>query len=68
MAATKEMGTGEEEIHGVLIIGGGICGLAIALPLHIKGIDSLVLEKAESLRATGAGISIKVNGWSALEQ
>ncbi|XP_044970122.1 monooxygenase 1-like isoform X1 [Hordeum vulgare subsp. vulgare] len=68
MAVRKEMATGEEELHGVLIVGGGICGLATALALHIKGIDSLVLEKAESLRATGAGISIKVNGWRALEQ
>ncbi|KAM0845828.1 hypothetical protein ACQ4PT_056072 [Festuca glaucescens] len=68
MALTKEMATGEVEFHGVLIVGGGICGLATALALHIKGIDSLVLEKAESLRATGAGISLKANGWRALEQ
>jgi 2-polyprenyl-6-methoxyphenol hydroxylase-like FAD-dependent oxidoreductase len=33
-----------------------------------KGIDSLVLERAESLRATGAGISLKANGWRVLEQ
>ncbi|KAM0916608.1 hypothetical protein ACQ4PT_009980 [Festuca glaucescens] len=62
------MATGEEKLHGVLIVGGGICGLATALALHIKGIDCLVLEKAESLRATGAGISLKVSGWRALEQ
>ncbi|KAM0916607.1 hypothetical protein ACQ4PT_009980 [Festuca glaucescens] len=68
IAATKEMATGEEKLHGVLIVGGGICGLATALALHIKGIDCLVLEKAESLRATGAGISLKVSGWRALEQ
>ena len=35
MAATKEMATGEEELHGVLIVGGGICGLATALALHM---------------------------------
>ncbi|KAM0931777.1 hypothetical protein ACQ4PT_000076 [Festuca glaucescens] len=68
MELTKEMARGEEEFHGVLIVGGGICGLATALALHIKGIDSLVLEKAESLRATGAGISLKANGWRVLEQ
>lgn len=46
MALSKEMVTGEEEeFHGVVIVGGGICGLATALALHIKGIDSLVLEK-----------------------
>jgi hypothetical protein len=35
MAATKEMSTGEDELHGVLIVGGGICGLATALALHM---------------------------------
>lgn len=68
MALTKGIATGEEEFHGVLIVGAGICGLATALALHIKGIDSLVLERAESLRATGAGISLKANGWRVLEQ
>jgi hypothetical protein len=33
-----------------------------------KGISSLVLERAETLRATGAGIGIQVNGWRALDQ
>jgi cation diffusion facilitator CzcD-associated flavoprotein CzcO len=35
MAATKEMSTGEDGLHGVLIVGGGICGLATALALHM---------------------------------
>ncbi|CAM0870808.1 unnamed protein product [Alopecurus aequalis] len=60
--------TGEEEFDGVVIVGGGICGLATALALHIKGIDSLVLERAESLRATGGGISLRANAWRVLEQ
>ena len=30
-----QMATGEEELHGVLIVGGGICGLATALALHM---------------------------------
>jgi thioredoxin reductase len=34
MALSKEEATGEEEFHGVLIVGGGICGLATALALH----------------------------------
>ncbi|KAL6650771.1 hypothetical protein ACP70R_009696 [Stipagrostis hirtigluma subsp. patula] len=59
---------GEDLLHGVVVVGGGICGLATALALHRKGIRSLVLERAESLRATGAGISIQVNGWRALDQ
>jgi L-2-hydroxyglutarate oxidase LhgO len=29
------MSTAEEELHGVLIVGGGICGLATALALHM---------------------------------
>uniref|UniRef100_A0ACD5ZP07 Uncharacterized protein n=4 Tax=Avena sativa TaxID=4498 RepID=A0ACD5ZP07_AVESA len=62
-------GAADEELHGVLIVGGGICGLGTALALHIKGINRLlVLEKGESLRATGAGISIQANGWRALDQ
>ncbi|XP_075674462.1 monooxygenase 1-like [Castanea sativa] len=56
-----------EEIE-IVIVGGGICGLATALALHRKGIKSVVLEKSETLRATGAGITIRANGWCALHQ
>ncbi|GJN02833.1 hypothetical protein PR202_ga20220 [Eleusine coracana subsp. coracana] len=58
----------KEETYGIVIIGGGICGLATALALHRKGIASLVLEKSETLRADGAAIGIHVNGWRVLEQ
>lgn len=58
----------EAEAHGIVIVGGGICGLATALALHRKGIPSLVLEKSRSLRADGAGIGVHANGWRALEQ
>ncbi|CAO2046207.1 unnamed protein product [Urochloa humidicola] len=58
----------EAEVHGIVIVGGGICGLATALGLHRKGIASLVLEKSKVLRAEGAGIGIQANGWRALEQ
>ncbi|RCV06861.1 hypothetical protein SETIT_1G197300v2 [Setaria italica] len=58
----------EAESHGIVIVGGGICGLATALGLHRKGIASLVLEKSEVLRAEGAGIGVQANGWRALEQ
>ncbi|PRQ55698.1 putative 3-hydroxybenzoate 6-monooxygenase [Rosa chinensis] len=51
----------------VVIVGGGISGLATALALHRKGIRSLVLEKSKSLQATG-GIVVHSNGWHALEQ
>ncbi|KAG2651624.1 monooxygenase 1-like [Panicum virgatum] len=58
----------EEEVHGIVIVGGGICGLATALALHRKGIPSLVLEKSETLRAAGGSIGVHSNGWCVLEQ
>lgn len=58
----------EGEEMAIIIVGGGICGLATALALHRKGIKSVVLERSESLRATGAGITIRTNGWRALDQ
>ncbi|KAE9454656.1 hypothetical protein C3L33_13457, partial [Rhododendron williamsianum] len=33
-----------------------------------KGVRSIVLERSETLRASGAGIGILANGWRALEQ
>ncbi|WVZ74991.1 hypothetical protein U9M48_023100 [Paspalum notatum var. saurae] len=54
------------EAHGIVIAGGGICGLATALAL--PGIPSLVLEKSRTLRAEGGGIGVQANGWRALEQ
>ncbi|XP_066328929.1 monooxygenase 1-like isoform X2 [Miscanthus floridulus] len=58
----------EEEAHGIIIVGGGIVGLATALALHRKGIASLVLEKSETLRADGVAIGVHANGWRVLEQ
>ncbi|GMH24890.1 hypothetical protein Nepgr_026733 [Nepenthes gracilis] len=52
----------------IVIVGGGICGLAAALALHRKGIRSVVLERAESLRAAGFAITIHSNGRRALDQ
>ncbi|KAL1143825.1 hypothetical protein V6Z11_A11G186600 [Gossypium hirsutum] len=46
----------------IVIVGGGICGLATALALHRKGVESIVLEKSEKLRATGACIIMQPNG------
>ncbi|XP_066321861.1 monooxygenase 1-like isoform X2 [Miscanthus floridulus] len=63
-----EVGMAEAEAHSIVIVGGGICGLATALALHRKGIASLVLEKSTSLRADGAGIGVHANGWRVLEQ
>ncbi|XP_022719796.1 monooxygenase 1-like [Durio zibethinus] len=60
------MKMGEEQ--DIVIVGGGICGLATALALHRKGIRSIVLERSETLRAAGVGILIHPNGWRALVQ
>ncbi|XP_058217170.1 monooxygenase 1-like [Rhododendron vialii] len=65
-------GSGEaehEHNRDIIIVGGGICGLATALAFHRKGIEKVVvLEKSEKLRATGAGIITRPNGWRALDQ
>ncbi|CDP11536.1 unnamed protein product [Coffea canephora] len=58
----------EEEEHEVVIVGGGIGGLATALALHRKGLRSVVYERSESLRAEGSAITILRNGWRALDQ
>ncbi|PIA47752.1 hypothetical protein AQUCO_01400390v1 [Aquilegia coerulea] len=51
----------------VVIIGGGIAGLATALALKRIGIQSLVLEKSSDLRTTGAALSLFPNAWLALD-
>ena len=42
----------------VLIVGGGVGGLTLALCLHRNGIPCLVLEAAPELRALGVGINV----------
>ncbi|XP_020518965.1 zeaxanthin epoxidase, chloroplastic isoform X1 [Amborella trichopoda] len=54
----------EEEI---VIVGGGIIGLATALGLHRHGVKSLVLERGELLRSEGAALAMWTNGWRALD-
>ncbi|XP_026426665.1 monooxygenase 1-like [Papaver somniferum] len=57
-----------EAENKIVIVGGGICGLATALALHKKGLESIVLERSDKLRTTGATILIHSNGWRALDQ
>jgi len=45
----------------ILIVGGGIGGLSLALALAQKNIRSQVLEQAPSIRETGAGIQLCPN-------
>ncbi|MFZ4532192.1 MAG: NAD(P)-binding protein, partial [Alsobacter sp.] len=41
----------------VIIVGGGIGGLATALMCHARGIDCEVYEQAEQIRELGVGIN-----------
>lgn len=51
----------------VVIVGGGIGGLATAVALKRVGVKSVVLERAAELRTTGAAISLFPNAWLALD-
>jgi 2-polyprenyl-6-methoxyphenol hydroxylase-like FAD-dependent oxidoreductase len=51
----------------VLIAGGGIGGLAVALGLAQKGIRSILLEKASVLGEIGAGIQLAPNAFHAFD-
>ena len=53
----------EEEI---VIIGGGIAGLATALALKQVGFQSRVLERNPELRAGGTALTLLTNAWFAL--
>jgi len=46
----------------ILIIGGGIGGLALALALIRRGVDVAVYEQATELREVGAGVQMGANG------
>src|SRR5665647_2437724 len=41
----------------VAIIGGGICGLSLALNLRQRGIDCCVYERAPEIKPLGVGIT-----------
>ncbi|KAK9949995.1 hypothetical protein M0R45_005502 [Rubus argutus] len=58
------MGTTVED---VVIVGGGIAGLATAVALKRAGVEALVLERSEGLRATGAALTLFPNAWYALD-
>jgi 5-methylphenazine-1-carboxylate 1-monooxygenase len=47
---------------GVVIVGGGICGLTLALELDQRGIDCHVYEAAPELRPLGVGLSLLPHG------
>ena len=51
--------------HRVLIAGAGIGGLTAAIALKKAGHSVCVLEKADEIRAIGAGISLQMNAMAA---
>ena len=42
----------------VAIVGGGICGLSLALHLKQRGIDARVYERAPEIKELGVGITL----------
>ena len=53
---------------GVLIVGGGIAGLATALGLHARGVDCLVAESGREILPLGVGINLLPHGGRALTE
>lgn len=52
----------------IIVVGGGIGGLAAALAIGARGHEVLVLERAQEFAEIGAGIQLAPNGLYALER
>ena len=52
----------------VVIIGAGVGGLTLALPLRQRGIAAEVLEQSAGLREVGAAISLAANATRVLQR
>jgi 5-methylphenazine-1-carboxylate 1-monooxygenase len=51
-----------ETTTGIAIVGGGICGLKLALDLHQRGIACDVYERAPQIKELGVGITVLPHG------
>jgi salicylate hydroxylase len=49
-------------VNKIVVIGGGIGGLTVALALLRLGIETEVYEQSNELREAGAGVQIGANG------
>jgi 2-polyprenyl-6-methoxyphenol hydroxylase-like FAD-dependent oxidoreductase len=52
----------------IIVVGGGIGGLAVALALRRAGLDAMVYEQARAIREVGAGLLLTPNACIALER
>ncbi|MHA5569167.1 NAD(P)-binding protein, partial [Pseudomonas aeruginosa] len=53
--------------QSIIIVGGGIGGLAAAQALTQQGLEVLLLEQAGEIGEIGAGIQLGPNAYSALD-
>ncbi|KAL6227951.1 hypothetical protein ACLB2K_001905 [Fragaria x ananassa] len=54
-------------VENVVIVGGGIAGLATGVALKRAGIEALVLERSKGLRVNGTALTLFPNAWFALD-
>lgn len=52
----------------VIVVGGGIAGLAAAIALRKRGVEAVVLEQAPQLKEIGAGLLLGPNACAVLER
>jgi FAD-dependent urate hydroxylase len=65
-ARDHNWGSDVADIERILITGGGIAGLSLAIALHRQGFAAKLVERSKGWTAIGAGINIPANGVRAL--
>ncbi|SDR59307.1 2-polyprenyl-6-methoxyphenol hydroxylase [Rhizobiales bacterium GAS113] len=50
------------DVERILIVGGGIAGLSVAIALHRQGLTPELVERSTTWPAIGAGINLPANG------